>query len=169
MQCIGGNANNARVFATPFGRGTEVPISTFFDTILPTLRPDINLDVLIHNCGGGRAKLPIARNGRLWGYSTKKPSEMKGSIGAVYKNLWRCACRVAKAVGGLEQTFEFKIRRHQGGKRRPNDTEDNLPDAYLLLRSRDDGPAGWPSIAVSGAYNKYCPEDADAVGPYPSI
>lgn len=156
------DANNAKRFKTAFGKGTEVPISTFLNTLLPPLRPEIDLDALVHQkSDNGRAKLPVTKDGLLWGYSMKKPSEIKGSIGAAFKSLQTCVGRLSKAVKGLEQRYEYKNR--QRAKRRPKEGEDELPDAYLVLRSRDNGPVDWLDIAVPGAYDKSAPKDNEVV------
>lgn len=165
MSRLSNDANTSKQFKTPFGKGTEVPISIFLDTLLPPLRSGIDLDTLVHHKSDkGRAKLPITKDGQLWGYSAKKPSEIKGPTGIAFKSLQTCAWRISKAVIGVEQIHKFK--NHQRVKRRPKEEEDELPDAYLLLRSRDTGPIDWPSIAVPGAYEKSSPETSEAVRPW---
>lgn len=165
MSYSNGDTNNAKRFKTAFGKGTKVPISIFLNTLLPPLHPGIDLDALVHHKSNkGRSKLPITKDGQLWGYSVKRPSEVKGPISTAFKSLQTCAGRIAKAVLGLEQRYEFK-NRQRARRRTKEQEEDELPDAYLVLKPRGTSLIDWSSIAVSGTYNKSSPENNEAVCP----
>lgn len=140
---------------TPFGDATEISTQVFLQQVLPPLRKDINIDTLLkEKDGSGRLKLPVVKNGRLWGYSTKGPSGLKGPKLATFTSLRKCASRVARAVpSGVAVSLDFKNNERSEWTLEKR-AIDALPDAYFLLKSARRGLVDWTTIAIPGVYSK---------------
>ena len=124
------------------------------DEVLPPLHPDIGLDALLwENSTAGCSKLPVAKNGRLWGYSTRMPSALKGRKLATFRSLLLCAGKLAGVVP-KNLVASFNLKNNDKSKWSLDQRAvDALPDAYFL-DSRQANIVDWTTIAVPGVYSK---------------
>ena len=138
----------ASVIRTSSGDVHVVPLATFMDSLLPQISPDINFNALVRHFKRVKAqkRQVITRNGRLWGYSKRIPSQLESS--RVYLHVKSCITRLANRFPGKTVTFAFQ------------DDRDfalcntySFPAAYFYAPPTDVSPTlDWTRIAVSGAY-----------------
>ena len=148
---------SANMIATPFGDATEISTQVFLEQVLPPLHDSIHFDALLEEKDvSGRSRLPVTKNGRLWGFATTKPSELKGQKLAAFHSLPVCISKVIRAVTS-DPTTSLGFRNNETSEwSLDKRTADALPDAYFLLKSRRRNLVDWTTIAIPGAYSKEC-------------
>ena len=86
----------------------EVSLTTFSDSFMPPLPEDVDLEVLFRRLK--RIKAPsrqiITKNGRLWGYSRRTPSQL--NCDRVFGHIGSCVTRLAKRLSNKIPTFSFQ-------------------------------------------------------------
>ncbi|KAJ3555679.1 hypothetical protein NM688_g2445 [Phlebia brevispora] len=138
---------------TPFGRADEVPLSTFFEKLLPPLHMSIQLDELVSiSKTSDRPKPPVTQNGRLWGYAVNRPSGVKGRRLLTFNGLLISIGKLVRAIGDLKPVVQFKNNNKAQWSLKDR-TAESLPDAYFLI-STPGGCIDWTTIAIPGAYSK---------------
>lgn len=121
------------MIATPFGDAAEVSTQVFLEQVLPPLRDSIHLDAFLEeNDVCGKSKLPVTKNGRLWGFAARNPSGLKGPKRATFHSLPVCISKVIRAIPsdlGVSLDFQNSETSEWSLEKR---TVDALPDAYFL-------------------------------------
>ena len=115
---------------------------------MPSLLEDIDLDALIRRLK--RVKAPtrqiITKNGRLWGYSRRTPSQLE--CGHVFRYIGSCVTRLAKKLSDKTPTLSFQDDQDF----QHCDTE-SFPAAYFYVPKTDlSQTLDWSHVAVSGSY-----------------
>ena len=133
-------------------KATEIPLTAFIQDLLPPVHPDIHIETLCDDIERGKHRLLVAKNGHLWGYSSKFPSELKTPWKTTFKALQQCARKLAQAVEPLQPTLDFRNNpecKCELSRR----SFDSLPDAYFLPQDRDPQACpDWTNIAIPGVY-----------------
>ncbi|KAF7795018.1 hypothetical protein EIP86_006162 [Pleurotus ostreatoroseus] len=133
-------------------KATEIPLTAFIQDLLPPVHPDIHIETLCDDIERGKHRLLVAKNGHLWGYSSKFPSELKTPWKTTFKALQQCARKLAQAVEPLQPTLDFRNNpecKWELSRR----SFDSLPDAYFLPQDRDPQACpDWTNIAIPGVY-----------------
>ena len=145
------------VFSTPCtasmirrssGDASIVTLTTFMDSVLPPLSTDIDLDALVRNLKRVRAptRQIITKNGHLWGYSRRIPSQLEHA--RVFSYIESCAARLRRRFPSKDATFCF-----QNDANFALCNSESFPAAYFYAPPTDmSSTLDWTRIAVSGAY-----------------
>ena len=109
---------------TPFGKARRVTVQTFLDTYAPPLSPEVDIEKLMNT------RSIVGKNGRLWGYEKKRPSQMSRDYAFSY--LSRCVSKLGESSACLwsHQSFQNNLEKKWDLK----DAEVTAhADAYILL------------------------------------
>ncbi|KAF7795043.1 hypothetical protein EIP86_006187 [Pleurotus ostreatoroseus] len=125
-----------------------VSIDEFIAEILPPIDPIVEFNTFLHE---NLDKLPVTKNNRLWGYSTKNPSQVRGRRTSAYKSLALCTKKLSKVVEGPVPSTVF--RNNDASVWDLHKREDTaLPDSYFIdekisnVNSR--GTRVWKAVKV---------------------
>ena len=125
-----------------------VSLTTFSELFIPPLPEDVDLEVLIRRLK--RIKAPtrqiITKNGRLWGYSRRTPSQL--NCDRVFGYIGRCVTRLTKQLSDKTPTFSFQD--DQDFEKCDTNT---FPAAYFYTPKTDlSQTLDWSRVAVPGSY-----------------
>ena len=122
------NPSTPTYIKTAYGKARRVSTETFLDTYAPPLPPSVDIDKLLDT------RDIVCKNGRMWGYEHKRPSDMTPKYAFSY--LSRCVSRLAasSASYGPRHSFLNNPDRKWDAKEAASDA---LPDAYILLASEE--------------------------------
>ena len=138
--------------STPFGKARTVSTNVFISELLPPLDSSIEINTFIDE---NLHQLPVTKNGCLWGYNTKNPSQVRGRKLSAFKSLALCARKIAKLVSQLAPTSVFRNNDASvWDLDKRNDA--SMPDAYLIDETTSVNCDGidWWSVVVPGVYSK---------------
>lgn len=139
---------------TPLGDANEVPTRVFIDELLPPLHAEYKLDALFKDPSTcGKKALPVTKNGRLYGYSLKKPSVLKTRKAAAFKGLQICSGKLIRAIE-IAQPCVYLRNNEVSEWSLEKRSENALPDAYFLLQDQAYDRVDWTNIAIPGVYHK---------------
>lgn len=155
-------------FQTSFGAVHTLSLHSFFDTLLPSsARANTRLDGILrsfHRKAGSSRRL-VARNGRLWGYSRRTPSELDPP--RAFHHVRRCVRKLAAVV--TSQTPYLSFAHADEDIDSAHDATPRYPDAFFYIRRTQNGATElptWDDIAVPAAYTQCTDfDDIDAVRP----
>ena len=143
-------------FQTPFGTVHTLSLRSFFDMLLPSSsRADARLDGILRSFrrkAGSVGRL-VAKNGRLWGYSRKTPSELDPS--RAFLHIRRCVRKLSAVATSQAPCLSFDhVEEDMKGT---GDNIQSYPDAFFRLRSPQNDAtktSSWNDIAVPAAYTQ---------------
>ena len=148
------------VLPTAHGRATFVSMGTFIEIFMPPLPSDMDLDVILLKVKRARspASRVVTKNGRLWGYGTRVPSQLHPN--RMFSHIGACIMRVAKRMPGRTVTFLFQDDKEFGCC-----SCDSFPAAYFHAPRTEVSPImSWSRIAVSGSY-----ESSDSLASFDNV
>ena len=131
-----------------------VSIDEFIAEILPPIDPIVEFNTFLHE---NLDKLPVTKNNRLWGYSTKNPSQVRGRRTSAYKSFALCTKKLSKVVEGPVPSTVF--RNNDASVWDLQKREDTaLPDSYFIdekISNVNSEVIDWNRIVVAGVYSKH--------------
>ena len=141
------------VIHTSSGNVNFISLATFTASFMPPLPEGIDFDALVRRLK--RVKAPtrriITKNGRLWGYSTRNPSQLTCKREHVFSHIGSCVKRLAKKFSDRPVSYSF-----QDDQDFEECHMESFPAAYFHApESEPSQRLDWTRIAVPGTYQMF--------------